>query len=98
MALVNNWDLKEINNRVFRTSAGGDQFGITDLGATFGRTGHTFTRSKGVMKDYAEARFIERITPTHVDFVMHSRPFFPTFLYLSNYRSRTRMAWSSTSR
>ena len=91
MALVNNWDLKEINNRVFDTAAGGGQFGITDLGATFGRTGNSLTRSKSVVKDYAEARFIEKITPTHVDFVMHSRPFFPTFLYLSNYRLRTRM-------
>jgi hypothetical protein len=61
------------------------------LGATFGRTGNSLTRSKGVMRDYAEAKFIERVTPTHVDFVMHSRPFFPTFLYLSNYRLRTRM-------
>jgi hypothetical protein len=90
MALINNWDLKDINNRVFDT-AGGGQYGITDLGATFGRTGNSITRSKGVPKDYADTRFIDEVTPTHVDFVMQSRPFFPLVIHLPSYRSRTRM-------
>ena len=48
MALVNNWDLKEVNNG---RSANGNQYGITDLGATLGRTGNSLKRSKGVIKD-----------------------------------------------
>jgi hypothetical protein len=91
MALINNWNLKDDNNRVFDTADGGAQYGITDLGATFGRTGNTMTRSKGVAKDYAETRFIDEITPTHVDFVMQSRPLFPFVFNLPGYRSRTRM-------
>ena len=91
MALLNNWDLKDVNNRVFDTIAGGEQYGITDLGATFGRTGNIITRSKGVSKDYAETKFIARVTATHVDFVMQSRPFLPLVVHLPNYRSRTRM-------
>jgi len=90
MALINNWDLKDANNRVFDT-AGGGEYGITDLGATFGRTGNSITRSKGVPKDYAGTRFIDEVTPTHVDFVMQSRPFFPLVFHLPSYRSRTRM-------
>jgi len=90
MALINNWDLKDANNRVFDT-AGGGEYGITDLGATFGRTGNSITRSKGVPKDYADTRFIDEVTPTHVDFVMQSRPFFPLVFHLPSYRSRTRM-------
>jgi hypothetical protein len=90
MALINNWDLKDVNNRVFDT-AGGDEYGITDLGATFGRTGNSITRSKGVPKDYLDARFIDEVTPTHVDFVMQSRPFFPLVFHLPSYRSRTKM-------
>ena len=90
MALINNWDLKDANNRVFDT-AGGGEYGITDLGATFGRTGNSITRSKGVPKDYAGTRFIDEVTPTHVDFVMQSRPFFPLVFHLPRYRSRTRM-------
>ena len=90
MSLINNWDLKDANNRVFDT-AGGGEYGITDLGATFGRTGNSITRSKGVPKDYADTRFIDEVTPTHVDFVMQSRPFFPLVFHLPRYRSRTRM-------
>jgi hypothetical protein len=91
MALINNWDLKAINNGTSDTAGGGGQFGITDLGATFGRTGNSLNRSKGVLRDYAETPFIEKVTPTYVDFVMHSRPFFPSFFALLNYRFRTRM-------
>jgi hypothetical protein len=91
MALINNWDLKDDNNRVFDTGDGEVQYGITDLGATFGRTGNAMTRSKGVAKDYADTRFIDEITPTYVDFVMQSRPLFPFVFNLPGYRSRTRM-------
>jgi hypothetical protein len=91
MALINNWDLKDVNNRVFDTSDGGAQYGITDLGATFGRTGNSMTRSKGVAEDYADARFIDEITSTYVDFVMQSRPLFPFVFNLPGYRARTRM-------
>jgi hypothetical protein len=91
MALLNNWDLKDVNNRVFDAVAGVEQYGITDLGATFGRTGNIITRSKGVSKDYVETKFIAKVTATHVDFVMQSRPFLPLVVHVPNYRSRTRM-------
>ncbi len=91
MALVNNWDLKDVNNRVFDTPEGGAQYGITDLGATFGGTGNIITRSKSVAKEYAETKFIARVTATHVDFVMQSRPIFPFVFHLPAYRERTRM-------
>ena len=91
MALVNNWDLKDVNNRVSDTADGGGQYGITDLGATFGRTGNVITRSKSVSKDYADTKFIAKVTATHVDFVMQSRPLFPFVVLLPSYRERTRM-------
>lgn len=91
MALINNWDLKEVNNRVSETLGGGGQYGITDLGATFGRTGNSITRSKGVSKDYAQTSFVDKVGPTHVDFVLQSRPFFPLAVHFPNYRFRTRM-------
>jgi hypothetical protein len=87
MALINGWDLKQVNNG----SVDG-QYGVTDLGASFGRTGNSFGRSKGVMKDYAEAKFIDKVSPAYVDFVMHSRPFFLSIVTnFRNYRDRTRM-------
>ena len=87
MALINMWDLKQVNN-----SSMDGQYGVADLGATFGNTGNTFTRSKGVMKDYTGTKFIDNVTPEYVDFVMHSRPFFVTAVTnYRNYQFRTRM-------
>jgi len=91
MALINNWDLKGVNNADAATAAGGRIYSITDLGSSFGRTGDALRRSKGVATEYAESRFIDKVTPTHVDFVLHSRPFFPTAVHITNYRFRTRM-------
>jgi len=90
MALINNWDLKAVNNGD-AAAADGRVYSITDLGASFGRTGHALRRSKGVATEYAESRFIDKVTATHVDFVLHSRPFFPTVVHIPNYRFRTRM-------
>lgn len=91
MALLNNWDLKEVNNGSSSTPAGEGQYRINDLGATLGNTGNNFNRSKGIAKEYAETRFVEKVTPSHVDFVMHSRPFFLSVVNFPNYRDRTRM-------
>ena len=87
MALINMWDLKAVNN-----SSMDGEYKVADLGATFGNTGNSFTRSKGMMKDYANTKFILKVTPEYVDFVMHSRPFFVTAVTnFTNYRMRTRM-------
>ena len=91
MALVNNWDLKAVNNHSSNIPAGGGQYSVADLGATFGRTGNNFGRSKGIATDYAAAGFIDKVTPTHVDFIMRSRPFFLSVINIGNYRFRTRM-------
>jgi hypothetical protein len=91
MAVINNWDLKEINNDVYDKSGAEGRYVISDLGASLGRTGNNFARSKGVMKDYAETKFISKVTPEYVDFVFHSRPFFLTIFNFPNYFSRTKM-------
>jgi hypothetical protein len=90
MALVNNWDLKEINNDISDVN-GQPRYAVGDLGASLGRTGNNFVRSRGVMRDYTESRFIQKVTPKSVDFTMHSRPFFLTIINFPNYFSRTRM-------
>jgi hypothetical protein len=90
MALVNNWDLKEVNNAEGGAKAS-RVYGVSDLGSTFGRTGGVMSRSKGVPADFADSTFVEAVTATHVDFVLHSRPFLPAAVNVPNYRSRTRM-------
>jgi hypothetical protein len=91
MALINNWDLKEVNNVIYDEGGAGQRYFVTDLGASFGRTGSPFSRSKGVMKDYVQTEFVKKVMPDHVDFVLHSRPFFLTIFNYPNYRFRTRM-------
>ena len=90
MALINNWDLKEINNDVFDGN-GGLRYEVADLGASLGRTGNSFARSRGVMKDYVETKFVKKVTPKEVDLVMNSRPFFLTIFNFPYYQTRTRM-------
>jgi hypothetical protein len=91
MALLNNWDLKEINNAVYVQSEG-NIYVVADLGATFGRTGDAAWRSKGVSKDYAKAPFIEGLTEDHVDFTMATRPFFMGIFNPRHYFERADMS------
>ena len=90
MALLNNWDLGSDNNTIDALH-GEQHFLVSDVGASFGKTGNYFTRSKSVLADYASSPFVERTATGYVDFVMHSRPFFLTVFDFSMYRERTRM-------
>ena len=90
MALINNWDLKSVNNSIYEI--GGERRRVvSDLGASFGNTGSPFTRSKSSAEEYARSKFIDRSDREFVDFVMHSRPFFLAGIDVPNYRKRTRM-------
>jgi len=90
MCLIDNWDLKDDNNSVYEVD-GQRRYEVTDLGASFGKTGNYFTRSKGVATDYSRAPFIARLSFDRVDFVMHSRPFFVSKIERRNYRERARI-------
>lgn len=73
MALLNNWDLRKVNNKVYLEPGVERRFLVSDLGATFGKTGGTTSRTKGVLKDYRQAKFIERADRDSVDFVMATK-------------------------
>ena len=73
MALINNWDLKDDNNRIILVSGGeGGQnelhYIISDLGATFGKTGNFITRSRNQPKDYSKSKFVEKVEGGKVSF------------------------------
>jgi len=91
MALINNWDLKEINNAVYSQPGEGVRYVVADLGATFGETGNPVIRSKSNPDDYSDSHFIQKVTPEHVDFYLSSRPLFITAIDVSNYATRTHM-------
>ena len=90
MSLLNNWDLSPINNTIEQVD-GERRYVVTDVGATFGNTGNSLTRSKSDVGDYQDSKFIEKVTPHFIDFVLHSRPFVLSAIDVPNYRARTRM-------
>ena len=58
MALIDNWDLKDINNAIYDRQ-GLRIYLVSDLGASFGSNGRSYTRaSKGNLEAYEKARFI----------------------------------------
>ena len=90
MSLINNWDLQTINNSIYLVD-GTPRYLVSDPGASFGKTGDNFHRSKSDLRGYQKSQFIRRETTTDVDFTMHSRPFFLTALNIPNYKKRTRI-------
>ncbi len=90
MSLLNSWDLKKINNAIY-VVGGERQYMVSDLGGTFGKTGDALTRTKGAPKDYDESKFIAKVMPDAIDFVLHSRPHFLGVVDVANYRERTKM-------
>jgi hypothetical protein len=77
MALMNNWDLKDGNNKIYSEKGSKDRiFMVSDLGASFGATGlsYPFRRSKDNLREYEKSKFILRMTPEAIDFRTPSHP------------------------
>ncbi|MEN3335803.1 MAG: hypothetical protein V7641_5168 [Blastocatellia bacterium] len=73
MVLLDNWDIKDTNNKILRVrnaESGSDEsdFIISDLGATFGKTGGVISRSRNEPEDYAKAKFIKGVKKGRVEF------------------------------
>lgn len=79
MAFINNWDMKSTNNKIFHTD-GLDEYVISDLGATFGKTGFNslpiffrIGRSRNDPKGYAKAKFVNGTSDYKVRVVYHGK-------------------------
>jgi hypothetical protein len=71
MALINNWDMKDDNNAILAVKGVTDserRFIISDLGATFGKTGGIFSRSRNKPSDYVKAEFVKGVNGNHINF------------------------------
>ena len=90
MSLINNWDLKEINNDIYEVD-GEHRYVVADVGASFGKTGGPATRSKSDLKGYEKSEFIEKAKGDFIDFTMHSRPMLIAAVNAPNYEERSRM-------
>ncbi|HEY2471763.1 MAG TPA: hypothetical protein VGI45_28515 [Terracidiphilus sp.] len=77
MAVMNNWDLKDENNAVFEgKDADKDIFLTSDIGASFGTNGLSYSksRSKGDVGTFEKSKFITRKTDAEVDFATPAVP------------------------
>jgi hypothetical protein len=73
MGLINNWDLKDANNKIVSVPGGETgqdelHYIISDLGATFGKTGNFITHNRNEPKDFAKSKFIEKVERGRVAF------------------------------
>jgi hypothetical protein len=94
MAVINNWDLKDVNNKILDRN-GQQIYLVSDLGASFGSTGRSVTHadSKGNVGVYSDSKFIASFTPTVVNFNFPTRPALINVFDVSDFVSRENMQW-----
>jgi hypothetical protein len=96
MALLNNWDLKEVNNSIYEDKATHQRiFVVSDLGATFGTPNrlHSVEKSRGDLDAFERPGFITHKTDTTVSFKTPGRPEWITAVGLPEYLRRVKFEW-----
>ena len=77
MALLNNWDLKDSNNRILLVNNESGQpelrYIISDLGATFGKTGGFISHSRNEPEKFVKTKFVEGVDRGHVRFAFSGK-------------------------
>ena len=71
MVLINNWDMKDDNNAILATkgvTTSERRYIISDLGATFGKTGGIISRSRNKPSDYVKSELVKGEKGNLVDF------------------------------
>ncbi len=98
MSLINNWDLKDVNNTVFREKAeDGNRllYVVTDLGASFGspRFDAGYAHDKGELSGYQKSKFIKKVTETEVSFESPGEPSKAVLFNPAQYAKRRELVW-----
>lgn len=73
MALINNWDLKDSNNRILLVRSNGTgldelHYIVSDLGATFGKRTHALKHVRNEPEIYVKTEFVEKVEGSRVRF------------------------------
>ncbi len=96
MAVMNNWDLKDVNNAVYSDkSSDRDIFLTSDIGATFGTNGLSWTkdRSKGDVDTFQKSKFITHQDENTVDFGTPAAPAKVLAVKAKQYEMRRDLEW-----
>jgi hypothetical protein len=91
MALINDWDLKEVNNSIYDEPDGVQRYVVSDLGASFGRNSNEYDRSKGDVDGYLRSSFVKEVRPQEVDFVLQHYPFWVSAARVVHFREYGQM-------
>jgi len=94
MATINNWDLKDINNAIYREGPDLD-YVVSDLGASFGTAGPNWphSKAKGNLESYTRSKFIRNVTADRVDFRVPARPRWLLMVNPKEYLKGVRLEW-----
>lgn len=71
MVFINNWDMKDDNNAILVTKGETNserRYIVSDLGATFGKTGGIISRSRNKPADYVKAEFVKGVNGNVIAF------------------------------
>lgn len=94
MGLINNWDLKDDNNKIYDT---GTEliFLVSDLGASFGNSGRSwpFAKERGNLESYRRAPLFGKVTAQYVDFRTPGRPQLWFLVNPFEYVSHVHLEW-----
>ena len=94
MAVINNWDLKDLNNAIYQTRGPNPEqrYLVTDLGASFGTT-NLHPNAKGNLKAYCHSKLIRNASSGFVDFNVPSTPPMEYFFDLPEFTRRLGLLW-----
>ena len=94
MALMNNWDLKDVNNSIYQVPGPQPEqhYVISDLGASFGTTGLN-RAAKGNLEEYRRSKWINRADGGFVDFNVPSGPSIGYLFVVPEMTRRMSLVW-----
>ncbi len=94
MAVMNNWDLKDINNSIYQTqdSPPEERYVVSDLGASFGTTGLNWML-KGDPAAYCNSKWIKTVSGEFVDFNVPSPPAMNYYIDFPEMARRLSLLW-----
>jgi hypothetical protein len=94
MATINNWDLKDVNNAIYREN-NELVYAISDLGASFGTAGPAWphSKAKGNIDSYMQSKFIRTATADRIDFRVPARPAWRLLVNPKEYLKGVHLEW-----
>ena len=100
MAVLNNWDLKDINNAVYELKHANQEgvpervYEVSDLGSTFGSAGLERTdHSNGDLRAFRRTPFITHLTSDEVEFDVPRRPDWIVLANTPEFFRRLQLLW-----